>query len=91
MSGKHPLAPNRTIEEVEMRSPVVLATAALLLASVQGWAASPAKPAPACSGDYGTSIEFDDSPQEAAKRALKEEKLVMVLHVSGHFEDATLT
>lgn len=42
-------------------------------------------------GDYGTSIEFLDSPREAAAKALKEEKLVFVLHVSGNFEDPTLT
>ena len=85
-----------------MRSHAVIAAAALLLAPLLGWtgtgsaaygAAPPAKPqaAPSCSGDYGTNIEFDDTPQEAAKRALKEEKLVFVLHVSGHFEDPKLT
>jgi hypothetical protein len=42
-------------------------------------------------GDYGTSIFMEDSPALAAKRALKEEKLVMVLHVSGYFEDPKLT
>ena len=42
-------------------------------------------------GDYGTSIFMEDSPTLAAKKALKEEKLVMVLHVSGHFEDPKLT
>lgn len=42
-------------------------------------------------GDYGTSIFMEDNPIAAAKRAEKEEKLVMVLHVSGHFEDPKLT
>ncbi len=42
-------------------------------------------------GSYGTTIEFVDSPKEAAKQALKEEKLVFVLHVSGEFEDPGLT
>ena len=42
-------------------------------------------------GDYGTSIHFEKTPKDAAKRALKEEKLVMVLHVSGLFEDSEFT
>jgi hypothetical protein len=82
-----------------MRSHVPFTAAALWLVPLLGWlggagqATESAKPqaAPSCSGDYGTSIEFDDTPQEAAKRALKEEKLVFVLHVSGHFEDPKLT
>jgi hypothetical protein len=36
---------------------------------------------------FGTSIEFADTPSEAAKLAKKEGKLVFVLHVSGNFED----
>lgn len=43
-----------------------------------------------CSG-HGTTINFFDSPQEAAKRATKDQKLVLVLHVSGNFEDPSLT
>ncbi len=46
--------------------------------------------AEAC-GDYGTSVHFVASPAEAAKQAQKEEKLVFVLHVSGHFEDPGIT
>ncbi len=42
-------------------------------------------------GEYGTSVIFADSPAEAAKQALKEEKLVFVLHVSGLFEDSDFT
>jgi hypothetical protein len=42
-------------------------------------------------GSFGTSVEFVKSPSEAARQALKEEKLVFVLHVSGLFEDPTLT
>ena len=42
-------------------------------------------------GEYGTSVVFADSPAEAAKRALEEEKLVLVLHVSGHFEESDYT
>jgi hypothetical protein len=46
--------------------------------------------APTCE-THGTSVHFDKTPSEAAKRALKEEKLVMVLHISGIFEDPNLT
>ena len=40
---------------------------------------------------YGTAVEFVDTPKEAAAKARKEEKLVFVLHVSGHFEDPRFT
>jgi len=42
-------------------------------------------------GQFGTSVEFVSTPSEAARRAKKEEKLVFVLHVSGHFEDPKFT
>jgi hypothetical protein len=42
-------------------------------------------------GEYGTSVVFADSPAEAARQALKEEKLVFVLHVSGLFEESEFT
>ena len=44
-----------------------------------------------CSGDYGTTVHFEKSPSDAARRALKEEKLVCVLHISGNFEDPDFT
>ena len=40
---------------------------------------------------HGTKLDFVDSPKEAASIAKKEQKLVLVLHVSGHFEDPGLT
>jgi hypothetical protein len=40
---------------------------------------------------YGTSVEWAQSPAEAAEQAKKEEKLVFVLHVSGYFEDPKFT
>jgi hypothetical protein len=40
---------------------------------------------------YGTTIDFVDTPREAAVLARKQEKLVLVLHVSGHFEDPRFT
>ena len=40
---------------------------------------------------FGTKVHFVDTPKEAAALAKKEQKLVFVLHVSGHFEDPGLT
>jgi hypothetical protein len=40
---------------------------------------------------HGTSITFEDTPSAAARKALKEQKLVLVLHVSGNFEDPRFT
>jgi hypothetical protein len=42
-------------------------------------------------GDHGTSIHFEKTPKDAAKKAQKEEKLVFVVHISGLFEDPDLT
>lgn len=42
-------------------------------------------------GDHGTSVHFEPNPSAAAKRALKEEKLVLVLHISGLFENSDFT
>jgi hypothetical protein len=42
-------------------------------------------------GDHGTNVHFEKTPKDAAKRAEKEEKLVMVLHISGLFEDPDYT
>ena len=42
-------------------------------------------------GEYGTSLHFEKTPSDAAKKAQKEEKLVFVLHISGHFEDTDFT
>jgi len=46
---------------------------------------------PATCGEYGTSVQFEDSPADAARQAKKDEKLVMILHVSGHFENPEFT
>jgi len=45
---------------------------------------------PSC-GQHGTTIDFLDSPKDAAVQARKEGKLVFVLHVSGNFEDPRFT
>jgi hypothetical protein len=42
-------------------------------------------------GSFNTSVEFYDTPSEAARHARKEQKLVFVLHVSGNFEDPRFT
>jgi hypothetical protein len=42
-------------------------------------------------GSFGTSVEFVETPKEAAVEARKAEKLVFVLHVSGNFEDPRFT
>jgi hypothetical protein len=51
---------------------------------------APAKSGETC-GDYGTSVHFVKNPSEAARLARKEEKLVLVLHVSGLFENPDFT
>ena len=40
---------------------------------------------------YGTQVAFVSSPAEAARKALKERKLLFVLHLSGNFEDKKFT
>ena len=42
-------------------------------------------------GQFGTTVQFEKTPSDAAKKALKEEKLVCVLHVSGDFENPDFT
>lgn len=79
-----------------MRSLAFLAAAGLWLApalAVAGDKPAPTKPADKAehSGSCGTSIDFFDSPKDAAKQAAKDEKLVFVLHVSGNFEDPRFT
>jgi hypothetical protein len=71
---------------------MVLCTAAGLWAALLGGPAGAADtpPKPGC-GKFGTQVEFVATPSEAARQAAKEEKLVFVLHVSGHFEDPRFT
>jgi hypothetical protein len=40
---------------------------------------------------FGTAIDFAPTPAEAARQAAREEKLVLVLHLSGHFENSKFT
>jgi hypothetical protein len=41
--------------------------------------------------NYGTSVLFLSNPEEAARLAREENKLLFVLHVSGNFEDSCFT
>jgi hypothetical protein len=60
--------------------------------SLAGGASAKSKPTPESTcGEYGTSVHFEDTPADAAKQAKKDEKLVLVLHVSGHFENPEFT
>ena len=71
------------------------AVAGVALSLIVGGRAAAKNPTPpkqeSTCGDYGTSVHFEDSPAEAAKEAKKDGRLVMVLHISGHFEDPKLT
>ena len=40
---------------------------------------------------FGTAIQFERNPTEAAKVATKEGKLLFLLHVSGNFEECDFT
>jgi hypothetical protein len=42
-------------------------------------------------GDYGTAVRFARDPAEAAKRALEDNKLMVVFTISGNFEDSKFT
>ncbi len=70
---------------------------AALVAAGFGWAAQAhGQPGgikglvPETCGDHGTNVHFEKNPKDAAKKAAKEEKLVLVIHISGHFEDPNL-
>jgi hypothetical protein len=67
-----------------------VALAFFLSGTTVGKDTPPKKDGAAC-GEYGTSFFFEETPADAAKTAKKDGKLVMVLHVSGHFEDPGLT
>jgi hypothetical protein len=73
------------------KSALVVSVAAAL-----GWAGptagkSPPPKAESSCGEYGTAVHFEDTPADAARAARKAEKLVLVLHVSGHFENPEFT
>jgi hypothetical protein len=47
-------------------------------------------PKAACA-TYGTSVEFLGDPSQASAKALRDKKLLFVLHISGNFEDSKFT
>ena len=65
-------------------------TLALVLGVGSAWATEKKKESGTCSS-HETAIDFFDTPSEAATAAKKQEKLVLVLHVSGNFEDPRFT
>jgi len=73
--------------------PRTVAALGLSLALLAGSARADkaAKPAEVCNGDFGTTVSFFKTPSEAATQAKKDQKLVMVLHVSGNFENPDFT
>jgi hypothetical protein len=75
-----------------MRFRFTLAAALCLAAVSAGLALADSKKdeQPSCAS-HGTTIEFLDTPKDAAAQAKKEGKLVFVLHVSGNFEDPRFT
>ena len=42
-------------------------------------------------GMHGTAMKWEASVEEAAKKAKEEGKLILVLHLAGHFDDPHLT
>lgn len=46
---------------------------------------------PETCGDHGTSVKFEKNPKDAAAKALKEQKLVLAIHISGYFEEPDYT
>ena len=87
LSSKHHGAGTFGGEVIQMsRIAVRFPAAALLVAAMAVGTMLPRETAAQDCGDYGTSVTFVESPTEAAKQALRREKLVFVLHVSGNFE-----
>jgi hypothetical protein len=74
------------VRRVGLTSAVGLGLALLLAAGT-----ARAKDQAATCGDHGTAIHFFDNANDAAKQAKKDQKLVLVLHISGHFENPEFT
>jgi hypothetical protein len=79
-----PPAPEQQASAPPLNPPEVADSSVLqLAAAAQGKATT-------CQ-QYGTAVNFYDSPTEASKKALEEGKLVFVLHVAGNFEEPGFT
>lgn len=46
---------------------------------------------PETCGDHGTSVHFEKNAKDAATKAAKLQKLVLVIHISGYFEEPDYT
>ena len=68
-----------------------LTLAATLAVCASASAQSGKKAAEPSCGDFGTAVHFEKTPSDAARKALKDEKLVCVLHISGYFEEPDYT
>ena len=68
-----------------------ISAASLNVTASAGHQVKPPDGGEVCNGDFGTNVKFVKTPSDAARQALKEEKLVFVLHVSGDFEDPDFT
>ena len=78
-----------------MKSLFATATVLTLIAAVP-WASEKQAKDPQTitseqTASHGTAVEFVTTPVKAAKLAAQQKKLVMVLHVSGYFEDPDFT
>lgn len=51
----------------------------------------PAAPQPAACSNLGTQITFLSHPPDAFRQAARENKLVLMVHLSGNFEDQAFT
>lgn len=69
----------------------LIAAAALVFALSGARAADAPAAKDADEGKHGTAVAFVENPSEAARLAKKQEKLVLVLHISGIFEDPGCT
>jgi hypothetical protein len=85
-----PFSQRRSVVGGNFRIAAGLLAVVWLATSWGGASAAQPKEAATC-GDYGTNVRFEKTPSDAARKALQEEKLVLVLHVSGDFENPQFT
>ena len=85
-----PLADWRGWEKLLGFIPHDAPTAAAPAKSAPPSAPPPEPPPPACS-NLGTEVAFFHHPPDAFRQAAKENKLVLMVHLSGNFEDQAFT
>ncbi|MBI1830804.1 MAG: hypothetical protein HYR84_05060 [Planctomycetes bacterium] len=69
----------------------VLGLLALAVASPSGAGGLKQPLVPETCGDHGTNVHFEKNAKDAATKALKAQKLVLVIHISGYFEEPDYT